>query len=58
MNEPLTDEHFAWYILDEIAVECSSKELYDLSNKAEEAMKLLNKPTPEQCREIWERRNK
>jgi len=54
----ITDEKLAWYILDEIAVECASRGLNDLSDKAEEAMKLLDHPTPEECRELFARRNK
>ena len=54
----ITDEKLAWYILDEIAVECASRELNDLSDKVVEAMKLLDHPTPEECRELYTRRLK
>ena len=49
----------AWYILDEIAVATSSAGLKRIPAKAVEAMKLLpEKPTPDECAQLYEERNK
>ena len=61
-EENLVHEKLAWYILDEIAVKHSATHCGSGNNpcqicdRAEEAMRLLNKPTPEECQEFYNER--
>jgi hypothetical protein len=55
----INDIQLAWYICDEAAVKCSSKHIgegCEICDKIIEAMPLLDKPTPEQCRKLYLRR--
>ena len=56
MEQVIGDPQRAWYILDEIAVECSNRGLYPLSDKAVEAMVLLPKPSADECKELHNER--
>ncbi len=48
----------AWFILDEIAVECASRGPQSISDRAIEAMEQLpEKPTPDECKILYEERN-
>jgi len=55
----IENEKIAWYILDEIAVKHSASHTGSSSgcpicDRAKEAMKLLLKPTHEECRELYD----
>ena len=58
----MENEKVAWYILDEIAVKHSAthtgsrKRPCPICDRAKEAMKLLNKPSHEECRELYNKR--
>jgi len=55
-------QKLAWYILDEIAVKHSATHTGSgnrpcpICDRAEEAMRLLEKPTHQECRELYEKR--
>lgn len=58
MTEP-TKEQIAWYILDEIVVKHSAIHgggKCSICDRCIEAMKLLVKPTSEQCQTLYEQR--
>jgi hypothetical protein len=52
----------AWYILDEIAVRHSAqhrgKGLCPICDRVEEAMRLLHKPSPDECKQLFQERGK
>ncbi|MFA5048947.1 MAG: hypothetical protein WC516_08040 [Patescibacteria group bacterium] len=55
----MNNQKLAWYILDEIAVMCSSKHIgrdCPICDRAVEAMKLLEKPTPDECNRFYKER--
>ena len=56
MEGTISNHQRAWYILDEIAVECSTRDLYALSDKAIEAMGLLPKPSADECKQLYNER--
>lgn len=63
LRRDMNDEKLVWFILDEIAVKHSAthtgsgKLPCDICDRAEEAMKLLDKPTPEECKNLYNKRN-
>ena len=60
----MENEKVAWYILDEIAVKHSATHMgggnkpCPICDRAEEAMRLLIKPTHNECDELYNERGK